>query len=205
LAVGATPSIHVTRTTTQLLDALHDSANEPVWLQIDARYRPVVTAMARRLGLTDSDSDEVAQQTLAEFVKAYGEGRYDRSKGRLSSWILGIAHHSIIRVLKRSKRENATTTSLGEVVDEPALRSIWADERDRAILSQALEVLRGESGVDDRTLLAFELTSLRGVPAPEAAEQCGMSVDQVYVAKSRIVKRLKALVEQLTEAFEADE
>jgi len=203
--VGASPSIHVTRTTTQLLDALHDNANEPVWLQIDARYRPIVTAMARRLGLTDTDADEVAQQTLTEFVKAYGEGRYDRAKGRLSSWILGIAHHSIIRVLKRSKREGATTTSLGELVDEPALRSIWADERDRAILSQALELLRGESGVDDRTLLAFELTSIRGVPAQEAGQQCSMTVDQVYVAKSRIVKRLRALVEQLTTAFEEDQ
>lgn len=199
------PSIHITRTTTQLLDALHDNANEPVWLAIDARYRPVVTSMARRLGLTDADADEVAQQTLTEFVKAYGENRYDRAKGRLSSWILGIAHHSIIRVLKRGKREDSTTTSLGEVVDEPALRSIWADERDRAILAQAIEVLRGESGVDDRTLLAFELTSLRGVPAQEAASQCNMSVDQVYVAKSRIVKRLRTLVEQLTEAFEADQ
>ena len=76
MPVGASPSIHVTRTTTQLLDALHDNANEPVWLQIDARYRPIVTAMARRLGLTDTDADEVAQQTLTEFVKAYGEDRY---------------------------------------------------------------------------------------------------------------------------------
>ena len=197
-------AIHATRTTTSLLDALRDNANEPVWAAIDARYRPVVTSMSRRLGLNDSDADEVAQQTLTEFVKGYGEGRYDRSKGRLSSWILGIAHHTILHVVRRSGRENPTTTSLGEVVDEPALRSIWADERDRAILAQALDALRGESGVDDRTLLAFELVSLRGVPAAEVGAQCDMTVDQVYVAKSRIVKRLRVHVEAITAAFEED-
>ncbi len=197
-------SIHATRTTTQLLDALRDNANDPVWAQIDARYRPVVTAMARRLGLSEADADEVAQQTLTEFVKAYGEERYDRNKGRLSSWILGIAHHSILRIIRRNGREDSTTTSLGEVVDEPALRSIWADERDRAILAQALDTLRGESDVDERTLLAFELVSLRGVPAAEAGAQCNMTVDQVYVSKSRVVKRLRGLVEQITAAFEED-
>ena len=45
---------------------------------------------------------------------------------------------------------------------------------------------------------------LRGVPAPEAASQCGMTVDQVYVAKSRITRRLRDLVRELTDAFEED-
>ena len=68
----------------------------------------------------------------------------------------------------------------------------------------ALAVLRDESQVDDRTLMAFELVALRGVPAAEAASQAGMSVEQVYVAKSRLTKRLRELVEKMTEAFEED-
>jgi DNA-directed RNA polymerase specialized sigma24 family protein len=65
-------------------------------------------------------------------------------------------------------------------------------------------MLRDESSVDDRTLLAFELVGLRGVPVSEAAAQCEMTTDQVYVAKSRVVKHMKRLVEQLTAAFEED-
>jgi RNA polymerase sigma-70 factor (ECF subfamily) len=198
-------SIFATRTTTRLLDALRDLGNEPVWAHIDARYRPVLSGLARRLGLSEADADEVAQQSLAEFVRAYREGRYDRTKGRLSSWILGIAHHTTLHALRSRGREiSVGSTALSEVPDEAALRSIWEDERDRSILERALGMLRDESSVDDRTLLAFELFALRGVPVAEVGARCAMSADQVYVAKSRVTKRLKQLVEELTQAFEED-
>jgi RNA polymerase sigma factor (sigma-70 family) len=200
-------AILATRTTTRLLDALKDRANEPVWAALDARFRPVVAGLARRLGLKDADADEAAQQTLVEFMCAYREGRYDRTKGRLSSWILGIAHHTSLKALRASKHagRGGEEDGVAAVADEPSLRRIWDQERDRAIVSRALAVLLDESDVDDRTLTAFELVALRGVPAPEAAAQAGMTVDQVYVAKSRLTKRLKALVQEMTSAFEEDE
>jgi RNA polymerase sigma factor (sigma-70 family) len=203
--VPAGDSILATRTTTRLLDALKDRANEPVWVALDARYRPVIAGLARRFGLRDADAEEVAQQTLVEFMCAYREGRYDRGKGRLSSWILGIAQHTALKAQRALRRAGANGDALADTPDEPALRSIWEQERDRAILAKAIAALRDQSEVDDRTLLAFELVALRGVPAQEAASQAGMSVDQVYVAKSRLTRRLRALVEEMTSAFEEDE
>jgi RNA polymerase sigma-70 factor (ECF subfamily) len=191
------------RTTTQLLDALRDHGNTPAWSQIDARYRPVVAGLACRLGLSGSDADEVAQQTLVEFVRSFKAGRYDRSKGRLSSWILGIAHHTVLAMM-RARRDFDSNTVIERMPDEPSLRSLWTEERDRAVLSRALGALRSDTGIDERTLTAFELTGLRGVPAAVAAEECGMSVDQVYVARSRLTKRLRELVESMTAAFEED-
>ncbi|MBX3386275.1 MAG: sigma-70 family RNA polymerase sigma factor [Phycisphaeraceae bacterium] len=200
--------ILATRTTTRLLDALVDHSNAEVWSALDARYRPIIAALARRLGLRHTDAEEVAQQTMTEFVRAYRDGRYDRSKGRLSSWILGIAHNTVRHAMRDRKRATGSAAAraddLPDTPDEGSIRSIWSEERDRAILDQALRVLRDDSSVDDRTLRAFELVGLRAVPAAQAAAQCGMSVDQVYVAKSRITSRLKTLVQQLTEAFEED-
>ncbi len=204
--MNSSENILATRTTTKLLDALHDRSNERIWEQIDARYRPVVAALARRLGLGVSQADEVAQQTLSEFVRAYREGRYDRTKGRLSSWIMGIAHHTALRAQRAAGRDASLLgTQLESVCDEPSLRGMWTEERDRLILGRALASLRDDSNIDDRTLLAFELVGLRGVPASEAAAQCGMSVEQVYVAKCRLTKRLREQVELLTRAFEEDE
>lgn len=198
-------NILATRTTTRLLDALHDRSNEVVWEQLDARYRPVVAALARRLGLHGPEADDVAQQTLTEFVRAYRDGRYDRGKGRLSSWILGIAHHTALRALRSSGRDATSMgTRLETVHDERSLRGLWTEERDRLILGRAMATLRDDSNIDDRTLLAFELVGLRGVPATEAAAQSGMSVEQVYVAKSRLTKRLRERVDELTRAFEED-
>jgi len=188
-----------------LLDALRDPGNEPVWLHIDSRYRPVLTGLARRLGLSDAAAEEVAQQSLAEFVRAYRDGRYDRTKGRLSSWIMGIAHNTARHALRDGKREvSVGSTALSTIPDEHELRAIWMEERDRAILDRAMALLRDEATIDDRTLLAFELFGLRGVPVNEVATRCSMTPEQVYVAKSRVTKRLRRAVEELTAAFEED-
>lgn len=196
-----------TRTTTRLLDALKDYGNEQAWGQIDARYRPVIAGLSRRLGATGAEAEEIAQQTLAEFVQAYRLGRYDRGKGRLSSWVLGIARNTTLAMLRKRRREGSgggSGQAHQEAVDDAALREPWTDERDKVILLRAFNVLRDESSIDDRTLTAFELAALRGVPPVEVALQCGMSVDQVYVARSRVTSSLREEVRRMTEAFEED-
>lgn len=192
-----------TRTTTRLLDALHDRSNEPVWEYIDRRFRPVIAGLARRLGLSDTDAEEVAQQTLSEFVRVYREGRYSREKGRLSSWILGIAHNTCRHALRA--RADADEVLDENDINPEALREIWLEERDWVILSRALDMLRSDSSFSRRTIDAFELVGLRAVPARQVAILCDMSTDEVYVAKARVSRRLRTLVAELTHAFEEDQ
>ena len=59
------------RTTTALLDGLFDSANQSIWREFDARYRPILMAFARRLGLNRDNAADVTQETLACFVRDY--------------------------------------------------------------------------------------------------------------------------------------
>src|SRR5438067_220203 len=85
-----------TRTTTQLLESLRDPNNDGLWQLFDERYRPVLMAFARRRGLSEEDAAEVAQETLTQCMSDYRAGRYERSKGRLSSWIIGIARNRVV-------------------------------------------------------------------------------------------------------------
>ena len=194
-----------TRTTTMLLDALLDRSNEPAWSHLDARYRRVIAAVARRQGLTESDADEVAQVTLVEFSKAYRAGQYDRSKGRLSSWILGMARNCILRSVRDSARyAHARDTVIAQLPHARSLQQHWEDERDRLLLDQAMGYLRDDTAFDERTLQAFELVAMRSVPVASVAQQCHMTHEQVYVAKSRVTRKLRLLVQELTSAFEED-
>lgn len=194
-----------TRTTTRLLDALKDRSNESAWLHLDHRYRRVIASVARRHGLGEADAEEVAQNTLAEFSRVYRDGRYERSKGRLSSWILGMARNLILQHQREVDRGPAAAGSwIEEISDEQRLEELWQDERDRILFDEALGYLREDTSFDSRTLQAFELAALRSVPVSEVGVQCGMSTDQVYVARSRVTKRLRALVQELTDAFEED-
>lgn len=197
----------LTRTTTQLLNDLRDPANGEAWSGFDARYRPVLTGFARSLGFSPDDASELAQRAMVEFAQAYRAGRYVRGQGRLSSWLIGIARNTAYAMRrsegagKRAGQQDAADIG-ASIPDEAHLSQIWERERDAAILGQALAELGRSSRIEEHTLRAFELFVVRGVPASEVAEQCGIDVDAVYVIKNRLTKRLREIVRDLTAAYD---
>lgn len=194
-------------TTTLLLERLKDSRDTRAWEMFDHRFRGVITATAVRLGLAEADAADAAQETILQALRDYQAGKYDRSKGRLSTWIIAIAHHRIVDALRKRRRERdlaAGSRGGGRGDDDPStgdVAAIFDQALERRIFEQAWEKIQAESKLAQETLLAFELSALRQVPAAQVAARCGMSVEQVYVAKNRVSRRLQEMVEELSRAF----
>lgn len=194
----------LTRTTTQLLECLRDPANAEMWSAFDDRYRPVLIAFARRQGLSEEDAADVAQTTFTQFADDYRAGRYDRTRGRLSAWIIGIARHRIAdagRAVRR-RRADRGDSAFDSLADED--RNDWEEAVRKVVLDRAMAMLHSSTQLDPRTIRAFDLCAVRGVPAAAAAAECGMSVPEVYVAKNRAIKKLRELVAHISTEF-ADE
>lgn len=195
----------VDRTTTSLLRSLHDPSQDAVWAEFDARFRPVLMAFAQRLGVPSAEAEDLAQQTLVEFLVSYRSGGYDRSRGRLSSWIIAIARNLILdrREAAARRPDRATLDSEGVALELGRLLAAWDEEEARLIVARAMEILRA-GRTTNMTMQAFELVAIRGVPADEAARECGMTVDEVYTAKNRVAKRLRSIVARLTNPWRDD-
>lgn len=200
----------LTVTTTQLIEDLKDSANAAAWSAFDERYRPVLIAFGRRLGLSPDDAGELAQRALGAFSGALRQGHYHRDRGRLSSWLIGIARN--IAVEMRRRRLDPRASGNDAIADVPAevpecerLTEVWQRERDHVILARAMALLRESTRTDERTLRVFELFALRNVPAAEVACECHVEVENVYVIKNRLTKRLRTLVHELTAAYDEDD
>lgn len=195
-----------TRTTTALLNDLMDPAKERVWSEFDDRYRPILFGFARRLGLEAEDAADAAQEALARFVRSFRAGEYDRARGRLSSWLVGIARHCVADAARQraTQRVVAGASAIAEIVArEDELESIWQAERQREILRRAMASL-ADSRMDERTISAFELVALHDAPAEQVGRQLNMTTDEVYVAKHRCLKRLRTIIQSLTAAYEAE-
>lgn len=190
-------------TTTLLLDSLKDVANAPAWEEFDARYRRVIEDFAGSLGLREDDAAEVAQQTLADFAQSYRSGRYERGKGRLHSWIIGIAQNKVADVYRAKARGpgQVSDTAMGDLSDANRLTQLWDDQVRQNILRRALERLQTETNLDAKTIRAFEMVAIRGVTVEAAAAECGMKAADVYVAKHRALSKLRKIVSELTEAY----
>ena len=119
--------MELTRTTTALLEGLRDSENAILWEAFDRRYRPILVGFARNLGLDEVDAADVAQETLSRFVQEYREGRYDRSRGRLGAWLVGIARYRILDLRRKQagSRQVAEPEALASLDDEQHLSRIW--------------------------------------------------------------------------------
>ena len=196
-----------TTTTTALLDGLFNADDGVVWQVFDERYRPIMVGVGRRLGLSDSEAEDVAQETLLQFLRDYRANRYDREKGRLRGWIAGIARHRVIdyqRKRGRRKEKSGGLSSLLEVPDEAGIAELWDLELERSILRQSVEELRRTSRTSEKSIKAFEMVAMNQVPVATVAEELEMSDQEVYLAKSRTAKRLRSIIERLEQTYDED-
>ena len=79
------------KTTSVILDDLADFENRETWNRFAGRFRDPLMRFGRKIGLNVADAEDMAQQTLLVFAEGLRGDRYDRAKGRLSSWLFGIA------------------------------------------------------------------------------------------------------------------
>lgn len=187
-----------TVTSTALLLGLREPDNEPAWRQFCTRYEPMLLAVVRQAGLSDSDAHDVVQETLLAFVQAFRAGKFDRERGRLRSWLRGIAINELRAYWARARRREAqlATSPSGanpadQIPDEHTLSDIFHREWERGVLAACLDEVRQE--VDAVTFAAFELYALEGRPAEEVAAQLRVTKNVVYISKTRVLARVRQL------------
>jgi RNA polymerase sigma-70 factor (ECF subfamily) len=198
--------LDVTHTTTALLQGLHEEGGNAAWAVLDRRYRPIVTGLARRLGLSDQDAMDVAQETMIRVLAEYRDGRYDRERGRMRSWLLSIARTRIADVHRKRavRREARGESAMVSIPKEQELKDIWSTERRFVVLREALADLQATSKTSDRSIRAFEMLVFHRRSVNDVADELDMSENDVYLAKSRIARKLKDTVQQLESLYEED-
>lgn len=187
-------------TTSTILERMKKLDDRSVWGQFHERFRRPLRGFARRWGLTDDEIEDVVQEILVAFVESYRAGKYDRAKGRLSSWLFGIAYTQIAnrrrKLAREAKgRERFATAALAETPDPREAEKAWDAEWEVGVLEEAMRQVKRE--VNDRTFEAFRLTVREGRSPDAAAESLGMTREAVYVAKHRVLKRLAERMQEL--------
>lgn len=187
-------------TTTQVLEDLRDANDAMAWEQFRDHFYPIVSGFARRMGLSEANAEDAAQETMMAFLKAFRDGRYDRERGHLSNWLFGLAKRVLLDFRKRLKPElliadrTSGTSFWNAMEDEDAVRNTWTTEWRRMVLARCVEKVRRE--MDPRVFEAFELYALSETPVELVAKKLNMTRNAVYIAKSRVLSRLRQLEQE---------
>lgn len=188
-------------TNTDLLLALRDQGNDRAWTLFCARYQPVLIAFARRLGLSSSDAQDAAQDSLFAFARAYRQGDYDRTRGRLRNWLLSIAAHKIRDLQRKVCRQPAAlgtqedTTWFDDIADDRQASNICEAQWHNAILDSCLDKVSRH--VEPATMQAFRLYVIEDRGVDEVAAKMNMTRNAVFKAQRRVMTRLRELYEQM--------
>lgn len=180
---------------------IRDVRDEEAWRQFVGIYAPVVYRYARGRGLQDADCTDLIQEVLRSVAATAGRLDYDPRRGRFRGWLFTVAHHRLHDFLARSRRgsqgsgDSRVQAILEQQPDRASEADLWDREYDRGLFAWAVEQVRGQ--VQETTWRAFWLTAVEGRGGKEAAEELGISAAAVYLAKCRVMDRLRKKVHQI--------
>ncbi len=191
---------HVTTHTT-LLQQLADSDNTDAWQEFYARYGDLMRGFARRRGVQPSDCDDLLQDVILKLTRSMPQFSYDPARGKFRGYLKTITVRAIIDKFSQ-KHAQTPVENIEEFTrlssDDQEVEQAWEIEWRRYHLRQAMRFVEMEFSTKDLNL--FQAYAVEGQSAGQVAEQAGVSVDQVYQAKSQITRRLSALIASQVDA-----
>lgn len=194
-------------TRASLLIQLRDGTNHVAWQEFVRLYGPVVYGFARNRGLQDADAADLVQDVMRSVMQAIGRLDYDRQRGTFRGWLFTITRNKVFnflsarRIRPQASGDSGTNRLLANQPESSDGADEWELEYQRRLASLAMDRVKGE--FQEKTWRAFWLTAVDGLAAAEAARQVGISAGAVYVAKSRVLARLKEEVEAIERQEEA--
>jgi RNA polymerase sigma-70 factor (ECF subfamily) len=184
-----------------LLVRLRDSRDDAAWSQFVELYAPLVFGFARKHGLQDADAADLTQDVLQAVSGGIRRLDYDARRGSFRGWLFTVARNKLRNFLeaqRRPGRGTGDTDAQHRLQELPAREedqtAWWDQEYERRVFSWAAEQVRG--AFRDSTWQAFWRTAVEGKTGPEVAKALGMSVAAVYLAKGRVMERLKGLIRE---------
>jgi RNA polymerase sigma-70 factor (ECF subfamily) len=194
-------------TRASLLIRLRDRTDQSAWNEFVAVYGPVIYRFARNRGLQDADAADMMQDVLRSVTGAIDRLDYDPRQGRFRGWLFTITRNRVMTLLA-SRQGKARGTGNSDVNSLLAAQpdqhggpdADWELEYRRSQTAQAMEQVRSE--FSDKVWNAFWATAVDARPADEAGRELGMSTGAVYVAKSRVLARLREVVQRRLEEDE---
>jgi RNA polymerase sigma-70 factor (ECF subfamily) len=181
-------------TRASLLIRLRNSQDVEAWHEFVRLYSPLVYRYGRRHGLQDADAADLTQEVLRAVNSSIGRLEYDRQVGSFRGWLFTIAHRKRCDLLAQRRRpgQGSGDEEVQRLLNEsPALQEQdeWNQDYREAVFAWAAERVR--PAVSESTWTAFWRTAVEGKTGEETANELGMSIAAVYLAKSRIMARLK--------------
>jgi RNA polymerase sigma-70 factor (ECF subfamily) len=184
-----------------LLLRIRDTADRQAWSEFVAIYAPLVYGFATRHGLQDADAADLTQDVLRSVAGAAGRFRYEAQRGTFRGWLFTLVRNRLRNffISRRRHAQAGGEAAQQALLDLPAREAdaaeLWERDYERRLFDWAAEQVREDC--QEKTWQAFWRTAVEGQGGQEVARALGMSTAAVYLAKRRVMDRLKDYLRQV--------
>lgn len=182
-------------TNSSLIAKVKNLSDRDSWVTFMDIYRPAVYRMARERGLQHADAEDLAQQVFVSVSKAIGNWVPTPGQPPFRAWLIRITRNRIINLLTRAKPDvGSGLTGVGEMLNAlPRDASAVNDEISREAHAEAIRWATREirDEFSETTWQMFWETAIESLPAAEVARRHDRTTGAVYMARFRVMQRLK--------------
>ncbi|MCA9166655.1 MAG: sigma-70 family RNA polymerase sigma factor [Planctomycetales bacterium] len=175
-------------TSASLLERLCAEPDAAAWERFVQLYTPLLFYWTLSSGLARHDAEDLVQDVFEVLLRKLPEFQYDASKG-FRNWLRTITMNKWRDSQRRAaKRIQAKSIDdMGECDWE--LPELTEQEYRQGLTDRALQLVAPE--FTSTTWTAFRKTAIEGLDPAEVATELGISRNAVYVARSRVLGRLR--------------
>lgn len=170
------------------------------WDEFAKSYGPVVFNVATSRGFQAADADNLVQEVFLAVASSISNWLQRDDRGSFRAWLLRIARNAAVDMItQKATRSLGRDSNVAQVhlANLPApfeLSSALDLEYERMVFQWASERVR--ESVAEHTWQAFWLTSIEEMSVEAAAAKLNTRPGNIYFARSRVMARIKELVQQ---------
>jgi RNA polymerase sigma-70 factor (ECF subfamily) len=176
-------------TSRSLLERLRKPDQQAAWTRFVELYTPLLYAWARRAGLSAEDTADLVQEVFAQLLQKLPQFTYDAGRS-FRGWLRTVALNKYREMRRRRADAHLEDPAAhpDPVAKDPAETFAEAEYR-QYLVRRALELMQAE--FQPTTWKACWEYAVQGRPAAEVARELQTTVEVVYAAKSRALRRLR--------------
>jgi RNA polymerase sigma-70 factor (ECF subfamily) len=181
-------------TSPSLLQRLRTPGQADAWARFVQLYSPLIYYWGRRAGLQETDASDLVQEVFAVLLRKLPAFEYD-GRRTFRGWLRVVTLNKWKEARRRRAAPTDAEADLADLSAPAQAEALWDQEYRQHLVGRALEVMKAD--FQPATWQACWAHVVEGKPAAQVAAELNLSANAVYLATSRVLRRLRAELDGL--------